>query len=80
MSDPSDVYRDNIHQVLAENSPHAGAAILTGWVLVTEWMDDQDVKWLAKAHSSSLSSWTANGFHHEALYGDWPDDEDDDDG
>lgn len=79
MPDNSDPQRDAIHDVLQANSPaHTErGGILTGWVVVTEWMDTEGERWLAKAHSSSLVPWSASGFHHEALYGNWPGAEDD---
>lgn len=76
MSDPS---RDRIHEVLQEvgvlngGTNHEGrSALLTGWVVVTQWIDDDGETWISKAHSSSLQYWAANGMHHEALYGEWP--------
>jgi hypothetical protein len=81
MRDDSDPQRDSIHERLQETGPINGqegkAAVLTAWVVVTEWMDEDGGKWLSKCHSSSLPTWSAAGFHHEALYGDWPTVEDD---
>lgn len=75
MIDESDEKRDRIHEVLQEVGPaNMGdrAAVLTGWAIVTEWMDQDGGRWLTKAHSASIPGWTASGLHHEALYGDWP--------
>lgn len=74
MIDKSDEQRDAIHAALQENSTHhtAEGALLTGWVVVTEWMDGNGEKWLAKSHSPNVANWVAAGYHHEALYGDWP--------
>jgi hypothetical protein len=78
--DDSDPRRDAIHEKLQELGPHQleKAAVLTGFVLVCEWMDEDGERWLSKCHSSSLTNWTASGLHHEALYGNWPDGADDD--
>lgn len=77
----SDPQRDAIHERLQETGPiglaDGKATVLTGWALVAEWMDEDGGKWLGKCHSASLTTWTAAGFHHEALYGDWPPPEDD---
>jgi len=74
--DKSDPLRDRIHEVLQEvggmNGTDDRAALLTGWVVVTEWIDEDGETWLSKSHSASVSHWAANGMHHEALYGDWP--------
>ncbi len=78
MRDDSDPDRDAIHEALQKNSPQSRAgSLLTGWVLVTEWMDADGDKTLAKAHSANVASWAANGYHFEALHGAWPDEEDD---
>lgn len=76
--DESDPQRDAVHASLQEIGPADidGATVLTGWVLVCEWMDESGNKWLSKAHSASVTAWAAAGLHHEALYGDWPDGED----
>jgi len=79
--DDSDPRRDAIHEKLQELGP-AGlekAAVLTGFVVVCEWMDETGEKWLSKCHSASLPIWAADGLHHEALYGKWPSSEDDHD-
>lgn len=80
MRDESDPQRDAIHERLQEvgviNGREGKAAVLTAWAVVTEWMDEDGEKWLTKSHSASIPTWTAGGFHHEALYGDWPDAED----
>lgn len=72
--DSSDPQRDAIHEALQANSLAAldRGGVLTGWVVVMEWMDEQGERWISKAHSSTLTHWSAHGFHHEALYGDWP--------
>jgi hypothetical protein len=81
--DDSDPQRDAIHERLQETGPigldEGKAAVLTGWVVVAEWMDEDGGKWLAKCHSASLTTWTAAGFHQEALHGTWPDPKNDED-
>lgn len=72
--DMSDARRDAIHEFLQEAGPPEESipgALLTGWTIVTEWMDTKGNKWLTKGHSASLTNWNADGFHHEALYGNW---------
>lgn len=81
MIDNSDAQRDAIHAALQETGPlntEDKSAVLSGWVVVTEWMDEDGDRWLAKAHAASLTNWTAAGFHHEALYGEWPEPGEDD--
>jgi hypothetical protein len=50
--------------------------VLTGWVLVAEWMDHQGERWLSKGHAASTPAWAAKGMHHEALFGEWPAEDD----
>lgn len=82
MRDDSDPQRDAIHEALQAIGPvsmdEEKATVLTGWAIVAEWMDESGEKWLTKSHSASLATWTAAGFHHEALFGAWPDAEDED--
>ena len=74
MADPDP--RDAIHEAIQKHAPRGQDAILTGWVLVAEWIDHEGERWLSKAHAASTANWTARGMHHEALYGDWPADPD----
>lgn len=77
MPDNGDPARQAVHDAIQQHGAqsHAGA-LLTGWALVAEWMDPEGERWLSKAHSPSTSHWAANGMHHEVLYGDWPDPDD----
>lgn len=80
MIDESDPERDSIHEILQAVGPVGApdkAVVLTGWVVVAEWMDEAGDKWLSKCHSASLTNWTANGYHHEAVYGAWPEPDED---
>ncbi len=79
MTDNSDPGRDAIHEALQQHSPSGQrGSLLTGWAVVTEWMDADGDKTLAKAHSANVAHWTANGYHFEALHGPWPDEDEDD--
>jgi len=74
-----DTAREAIHDAIQQHARIAReeGAILTGWVVVAEWMDPAGERWLSKAHAASTTSWAAKGMHHEALNGDWPDGGDD---
>jgi hypothetical protein len=74
--DDSDPAREAIHAAIQQNASLAGEAILTGWVLVAEWVDHSGERWLSKAHAASTTNWAAGGMHHEALYGSWPSEDD----
>lgn len=69
--DNSDAKRDAIHEAIQANGTVEGG-MLTGWALVSEWMDQDGERWLARAHSASTASWEAKGMWHDALHGDWP--------
>jgi hypothetical protein len=76
MADGGDNARDAIHDAIQHHAPLGSEALLTGWVLVAEWMDPHGERWLSKAHAASTSDWAAKGMHHEALHGKWPDRDD----
>ena len=48
------------------------AAVLTGFVILCEWMDDKGRRWLSRAAGNgsgeSLSEWQVDGYLHNALY------------
>lgn len=50
--------------------------VVTGWVLVTEWMTTDGGKWLSKtsadASGEKLPTWQERGYLHDALFGEWP--------
>ena len=75
MPDSSDPRREAIHAAIQASGPEFdhGHAVLTGWALVAEWMDEDGERWLSEAHAPATTSWAAGGMYHEALYGDWPD-------
>jgi hypothetical protein len=58
-------------QELGPPDPEDAGAILTGWVVVQEWMNPNGEKSLVRGWDHSLTRWSANGMMHEALYGDW---------
>lgn len=72
MADESDPQRDAIHEAIQVNAFSGGRAVLTGWALVAEWMDEDGERWLTKAHAATTPQWAADGMHHQALHGDWP--------
>lgn len=81
MSDDSDPRRDALHAFLQEQGPPPdgdsgedviGTAVLTGWVVVEEWMDSDGDRWLTRGYAASKAKWEADGMIHETLYGDWP--------
>lgn len=72
MPDMSDPSREAIHEAIQANVPVGQEAVLTGWVLVTEWMDHDGERWLSKGRAATTPVWAGNGMHHEALYGHWP--------
>lgn len=76
VSDNSDERRDALHGFLQSQGPatdEAKGALLTGWVVVTAWVDTSGERWTTKAHAAELPPWAASGLHHEALYGNWDD-------
>jgi hypothetical protein len=76
VTDDSDPAREAVHAAIQEHLPRGADAVLTGWVLVAEWMDHSGERWLSKGHAASTPAWAANGMHHEALFGAWPPEDD----
>ena len=70
--DGGDPARGAIHEAIQRNAPKGADALLTGWALVAEWVDDDGERWLSKAHAAGTSAWTAKGMYHDALFGEWP--------
>jgi hypothetical protein len=78
VSDDSDPSRDAIHACLQQQGVASRpGALLTGWAVVTQWVDPDGETWLARGHSATIPYWGAKGLWHEALYGDWPEPDDD---
>lgn len=72
---------EEIGQAIQTNAPSAGeveGAVLTGWCVVAEWMAPDGDRWLSKMHPPHVTTWQANGMHHEAMHGFWPEMEDED--
>lgn len=81
MTDDGDPRRDKTRaffQELGPIDPDEAGSILTGWVVVQEWMNPAGEKFLTRAWDHSLATWSAKGMMHEVLYGDWPVDDADD--
>jgi hypothetical protein len=78
VSDDGDPYRDALHEAIQKHAPTGQNAVLTGWALVAEWMDEDGDRWITKTHAAAVTHWTANGMYHEALHGPWPRDDDED--
>lgn len=80
MIDDSDPRRDHITQAIqhASSLPSGDpdddlpeGSLVVGWALVVDYMSPDGDRWLSRAHSASLTKWQANGMYHEALHGDW---------
>ena len=74
MPEHPDPKRDAIHEAIQSAGPEfdEGHAVLTGWALVAEWMDETGERWLSRTHAQGTAHWEARGMHHEVLYGHWP--------
>jgi hypothetical protein len=75
MADESDPEREAIHEAIQVNAGHvqdaSGGAILTGWVVLAEWMDKDGDRYLSHCRAPSTSAWTARGMAHDYIYGEW---------
>jgi hypothetical protein len=68
--------REIIEGAIGSTGPQAlhGEGMLTGWVLVAEWMDTQGERWLSKFASEGSTQWQIQGYMHHSLYESWDDD------
>ena len=68
--------RDALHDAIQANARHvqdvSGGAILTSWVVIAEWMDNDGERYLSHCRAPSTTSWTAHGMMHDVLHGEWP--------
>lgn len=62
-------------QLLGAPEADDAGSVLTGWVVVQEWMNPDGCKFLVRAWDEALPLWTVKGIMHEVLFGDWPADE-----
>ena len=69
-ADPREAIDDAIREHVAGVTDRG--AVVTGWAIVIELMDEDGHRWLARAHAETTSPWAASGMWHEALYGAWP--------
>lgn len=67
--DPEDVITTAIQ---ATGNAIADGALLTGYILVAEWVDPDGQRWLSRGASTGTTSWQRAGWLHEALHN-WPD-------
>jgi hypothetical protein len=68
--DDSDPERNAIHDAIAASGPPG--AVLTGWALVAEWMDDEGNRLLGKARAAETTPWNAKGMLHTMLFENTP--------
>lgn len=68
----SDPELDALHDAIAANASPvmeaSGGAILTGWVVLAEWMDKDGERYLSSCRAESTSPWAARGMMHDMLH------------
>lgn len=71
MSDVRQHLGDAIQNVAGMNDELEGA-VLTGWVIVAEWMAPTGNRWLSQFHGSAngdrCPNWQLQGYLHNALF------------
>ena len=69
--------QERVAAVLQTTAPRAcPGSVLTGWVVVAEWMDPNGETWLSGLKDQNTSIWKRDGMLHHVLYGDMEGDED----
>jgi hypothetical protein len=76
MADESDPEREALHEAIQANAGYvqdvSGGAILTGWLVISEWTDKDGERYLGHCRAASTPAWTARGMMHDVLFGEWP--------
>ncbi len=71
LSDDSTV--DAIHNAIAAHPPDEpqpkGDLLLSEWVLMSNWVDEEGISWTVRLNSHSLSRTHRLGMLHEGLFG-----------
>lgn len=78
MPDEGDPRREKTReffQLLGPSDPDEAGSVLTGWVVVQEWMNPAGEKFLIRGWDQACTLWSVKGMLHEVLRGDWPVDE-----
>ena len=70
--------RADTEEALSRHTPFQRPAVLTSWVVIAEFMDEDGKKWLSRADSEGTTQWHREGMLWDALHaGDWePESED----
>jgi len=64
--DESDPQREAVHEAIQKFSPPG--SILTGWVFVAEWIDDEGNRIIGNCRAAATTPWTAKGMLHTVLF------------
>jgi hypothetical protein len=63
--------QEGIDRVIAAFPPKK-EVLLTGWVVVAEWMDAGGDRFISRMLSDGSTPWQAKGYLYEGLNGSWP--------
>lgn len=78
MSDLAKV-RAGIEETLQTHPPREQTALLTRWVVIAEYVDDENKPWLSRIDSEGMTVWLRKGMLFDALHDDdWESEEVDD--
>jgi hypothetical protein len=67
--------RKALDEAISQHAAPEDGLMLTQWALVAEWTAADGTRTLTRAGSPGSATWATCGLWHEALYGDWPDEE-----
>lgn len=69
-----------VREALTQAGPDQIEGVVTGWVVVSEWVDRDGMTWLSRldgdAGDEPITAWRRQGFLHNALHEPWLEDED----
>ena len=61
--------QDALDKAINDHAEPEPGAMLTGWVLVAEWVTLDGTKRLTRLRSAPITPWAVSGLLHDALYG-----------
>ena len=63
--------QEGIDRIIAAFPPKK-EVLLTGWVVVAEWMEAGGDRFISRMLSDGSTPWQAKGYLYEGLNGSWP--------
>jgi hypothetical protein len=68
VSTDTDAELEALHSAIQANGdPSLPGALLSHWIIIAEWVDDEGEPWLSRRSSENMTTWLRRGMLHDAL-------------